>query len=150
MRSAWLLYDRTDAAAGELATNQQFWHGNNAYCALTIAHIKKEKPAVGTTNDLTVKRWRILWTGNQIAGKEQSQKMKKDTKALVLVPELGMPLWTLVNEGQIASIIRVTHSPPIHACTPYQIQAIAARLKTGHSAPQMPKDARETTGNEMW
>jgi hypothetical protein len=32
----------------------------------------------------------------------------------------------------------------------YQIQAIAALLKTGHSEPQMPKEDRATTGKEIW
>jgi hypothetical protein len=59
--------------------------------------MKKETPAVGTTYALTVNRWRILWTGNQMAGREQSQKMKKDTKSLVLVPEFGIPLGTVKN-----------------------------------------------------
>lgn len=39
--------------------------------------------------------------------------------------------------------------PPIHDCTPYQMHAIAARLKTGHSEPHTPKEERETTGNPM-
>ena len=30
------------------------------------------------------------------------------------------------------------------------MQAMAALLKTGHSAPQMPKEERETTGKLMW
>jgi len=30
------------------------------------------------------------------------------------------------------------------------MQAIAARLKTGHSEPQMPKEALLTTGKLMW
>ena len=50
----------------------------------------------------------------------------------------------------IAQIMRRTHSPPIQAWTPYQIQAIAARLNTGQRAPQIPKLARLTTGKEMW
>lgn len=36
--------------------------------------------------------------------------------------------------------------PPIHDCTPYQMQAMAARLNTGHRDPHMPNDARQTTG----
>jgi hypothetical protein len=76
--------------------------------------------------------------------------MKKETKSRVVVPELGMPLGILSNEGQMALIMRRTHSPPIQAWTPYQIHAIAALLKTGHKAPQVPKLARVTTGNEMW
>ena len=34
-------------------------------------------------------------------------------------------------------------------CTPYQTQAIAERFKTGHKDPQMPKEARQTTGKEI-
>lgn len=52
-------------------------------------------------------------------------------------PELGL--------GSFARYI-----PPIHDCTPYHIQAIAARLNTGQSEPQMPNDARVTTGKLMW
>jgi hypothetical protein len=51
---------------------------------------------------------------------------------------------------QMLRIIRYTHVPPIHACTPYQIHAMAALLNTGQSAPQMPKEERDTTGNEIW
>ena len=40
--------------------------------------------------------------------------------------------------------------PPIHDCTPYHMQAIAALLKTGQSEPQMPKDDRMTTGKLIW
>jgi hypothetical protein len=36
---------------------------------------------------LTVKRWRIWWTGNQMAGREKSQKRKKETKRAVEVPD---------------------------------------------------------------
>ena len=57
--------------------------------------MKKVKPATGTKYALTVKRCRIWWTGNQIAGKLQNQNRKKLTKSLVLVPELaGMELGT--------------------------------------------------------
>jgi hypothetical protein len=84
-------------------------------CALTMAQMKKEIPAVGTTKALTVNKCRILCTGNQIAGSEQSQKMKNERKSLVFVPELGIPLWRWVYDGQIASIMSVTHSPPIQA-----------------------------------
>jgi len=38
----------------------------------------------------------------------------------------------------------------MYAWTPYQTQAMAARLKTGHRLPQMPKEALLTTGNPMW
>ena len=50
-------------------------------CALTITHIKKATPATGTKKALTVKRWRILWTGNQMAGKLQKQNRKKLRKS---------------------------------------------------------------------
>lgn len=44
-----------------------------------------------------MKRWRILWTGNQSAGRLMSQKIKKLTQSAVVVPEsagnvLGMVL----------------------------------------------------------
>ena len=86
-----------------------------------------------------------------MAGKLQSQKRKKLTKSLVFVPELvGMEFGKSSYLVQIDLSIRVTHCPPIHDCTPYQMQAIAARLKTGHSEPQMPKEALLTTGKLMW
>ena len=89
------------------------------------------------------------------------------------VPEpAGMLFGRSAYWGQIARIMRVTHSPPIQDCTPYlgrvsepirhatktairqvktayQMHAMAARLKTGHSEPQIPKEARATTGKEM-
>lgn len=34
--------------------------------------------------------------------------------------------------------------------SPYHIQAIAARLNTGHREPQMPNEALVITGKEMW
>jgi hypothetical protein len=34
----------------------------------------------------TVKRWRMVWTGNQIHGNWRSQKRKKETKSRVVVP----------------------------------------------------------------
>lgn len=119
--------------------------------ALTSAQMKNEIPAVGTTYAFTVKRCRILWTGNQIAGSETNQKMKNDTNSTVLVPEPGIPLWILLTSQavQMEEIMSFMHFPPMNACTPYQIQAMAALLNTGHNAPQMPKDARETTGKEM-
>ena len=75
--------------------------------ALTRAQIKKATPAVGTTYALTVNRCLILWTGNQIAGKDMSQKMKNETKSTVLVPESGIPLWILSTrqDVQIEEII---------------------------------------------
>ena len=91
-------------------------------------------------------------------GSDPAQNKKKDTKATVLVPEPAMPLVMPPVPGpsesrqlfQMARIIRRTQVPPIHACTPYQILAMAARLKTGHNAPQIPKDERLTTGKEIW
>jgi hypothetical protein len=124
-----------------------------------MAQMKKAKPAVGTKNALTVKRWRILCTGNQIAGKLPSQNRKKLTKATVFVPEEGIPFGTPPgrplsvgsrHSSHILRIMRYTQVPPIQDCTPYHIQAIAARLKTGHRAPQIPNEARFTTGKEMW
>lgn len=51
-----------------------------------------------------------------MAGSEQSQKMKNDTKSLVVVPEpTDIVFGRLLYEGQIALIMRVTHSPPIQA-----------------------------------
>lgn len=51
-----------------------------------------------------------------MAGSEQSQKMKNDTKSRVFVPELAGKLFgRLVYEGQMALIMSVTHSPPIQA-----------------------------------
>merc|ERR1712000_773543 len=38
--------------------------------ALEMVQARKAIPATGTTYALTVKRCRILWTGNQIAGRE--------------------------------------------------------------------------------
>jgi hypothetical protein len=55
--------------------------------------MKNEMPAVGATKALTVNKWRILCTGGQRNGREPTQKNRKDTKATVFVPELGMPLW---------------------------------------------------------
>lgn len=75
----------------------------------------------------------------------------------------------LQTRGQLVkSFIQVweTYSPPIHACTPYcfvvrhqkqaslgwelrtHIHAMTALLKTGHRDPQIPNEARETTGKE--
>lgn len=42
------------------------------------------------------------------------------------------------------------NAPPMYDCTPYQITAMAALLKTGQKDPQIPKDARAATGNEIW
>jgi hypothetical protein len=49
--------------------------------------IKKVMPAVGATIAFTVNKWRILWIGNQIAGREINQKRKKHMKSLVVVPD---------------------------------------------------------------
>jgi hypothetical protein len=43
-----------------------------------------------------------------------------------------------------------TQLPPILAWTPYQIQAIAPRLKVHHRLPQIPKLVRATTGKVTW
>jgi hypothetical protein len=140
--------------------------------ARTIAQMKNAMPAVGTKNAFTVNKCRILWTGGYMNGRENSQNRKKDTKWTVDVPEFGMPfamppvasaygcqfvivlnngrVLTSRQEFHIARIIKYTQLPPIQACTPYHMQAIAARLKTGHKAPQTPKEARLTTGNDMW
>lgn len=40
--------------------------------------------------------------------------------------------------------------PPIQACTPYQMQAIAALLNTGHREPHIPNEALLTTGKLIW
>lgn len=50
-----------------------------------MAQIMNAMPATGTKYDLTVNRCRIWWTGNQIAGREQSQKMKNETQSAVVV-----------------------------------------------------------------
>jgi len=55
--------------------------------ARTTAQMRKAIPATGTKYDLTVNKWRIWWTGNQMAGNEQSQKMKKEAKSAVDVPD---------------------------------------------------------------
>jgi len=74
--------------------------------------MKKVKPAMGTKYALTVKRCRIWWTGNQIAGRLQNQNRKKLTKSLVFVPELaGMELGRSLYDVQIDRIMSVTHSP---------------------------------------
>lgn len=52
--------------------------------ARTNDHTRNAIPATGTTYDLTVNRCLIWCTGNQIAGKLQSQKMKNETKSLVV------------------------------------------------------------------
>jgi hypothetical protein len=103
-------------------------------------------------------------------GRENNQNRKNETKCTVVVPEFGIPFlippvasaWgrqfisasnsqlTSRQLFQIARIIRYTQLPPIHDCTPYHMQAIAARLNTGHRAPQTPNDERLTTGNEIW
>ena len=85
-----------------------------------------------------------------MAGKLINQKMKNDKKKSLVVPESGMPFFMFLKFGAMAEIMRCTHWPPIQACTPYQTQAMAARLKTGQSPPQIPKLDRTTTGNEMW
>lgn len=73
--------------------------------ALTMDQMKNAMPAMGTTIALAVKRWRlqgckgewvlytnglkgtyILWMGNQMAGREISQKRKKHMKSRVDIP----------------------------------------------------------------
>ena len=56
-------------------------------CALMMAHMKKQIPAVGTTYALTVNKCRILCTGNQRKGRDPNQKKRKETKSRVLVPD---------------------------------------------------------------
>jgi len=55
--------------------------------ALMMHQMKNVIPAVGATMALRVKRWRILWIGNHIAGSEMSQKRKKQRKSRVVVPD---------------------------------------------------------------
>ena len=55
--------------------------------AFTMHQMKKVMPAVGATIALSVNRWRILWMGNQIAGREMSQNRKKHIKSRVVVPD---------------------------------------------------------------
>src|ERR1700761_6828944 len=112
--------------------------------------MKKAIPAFGTKKALAVKRCLILCTGNQMAGKLPTQKRKKLTKSRVLVPELsGMEFGRVCQLDQIDRIMSLTQVPPIQAWTPYQMQAMAARLKTGHNEPQIPKDERATTGKPI-
>lgn len=40
--------------------------------------------------------------------------------------------------------------PPMYDWTPNQITAITTLLRTGQNDPQIPKDARAVTGNEIW
>jgi hypothetical protein len=44
----------------------------------------------------------------------------------------------------------VSINPNIGTWESVQTQAIAERLKTGHSAPQMPKELLVATGKLMW
>lgn len=67
--------------------------------ARTTAQIKKAMAAQGTKYALTVKRWRIWWTGNQIAGRESSQKMKKLTQSAVVVPESAGKVFGIVSRS---------------------------------------------------
>ena len=57
--------------------------------AFTMHQMKNVMPAIGATIAFSVKKCRILWMGNQMAGREMSQKRKKDMKSLVVVPEEG-------------------------------------------------------------
>ncbi|EMD35441.1 hypothetical protein CERSUDRAFT_85420 [Gelatoporia subvermispora B] len=113
--------------------------------------MKNVIPAIGTTTAFKVNKCRILWIGNQIAGSDISQKRKKHMKSRVVVPEdAGKELGMLLTLGHIARSITNTQVPPMLACTPYQIHAIAARLKTHHRLPHIPKLVRATTGKVMW
>jgi hypothetical protein len=113
--------------------------------------MKKVIPAVGATMALRVKRCRIVWMGNQMAGREISQKRKKHIKSLVLVPdEAGIVFGILFKLGHIDRNITFMQSPPMLAWTPYQIHAIAPLLKTHQRLPQIPKEVRATTGNVTW
>ena len=73
--------------------------------------MKNAKPATGTKYAFTVNRCLILWTGNQMAGKLQSQKRKKLTKSRVLVPEPCMVFGILSQLFQMERIIRYTQVP---------------------------------------
>lgn len=46
-----------------------------------------------------MKRWRILCTGNQIAGREMSQKRKKLTQSAVVVPESSGNVFGIVSRS---------------------------------------------------
>src|SRR6478735_585814 len=75
--------------------------------AREIVQARKVIPATGTTYALTVKRCRTLWTGNQSAGSDTSQKMKKEAKCAVSVPEFSLKvLGTLAHDFQIVRIMR--------------------------------------------
>lgn len=83
--------------------------------ARTRAQIKKAMPAGGTKYALAVNKCRILWTGNQMAGREQSQKIKNDTKSGVLdTPgSKGPGIVVRSHDFQIERIIRYTQLPPM-------------------------------------
>lgn len=51
---------------------------------------------------------------------------------------------------QVVVMRSARYVPPIQACTPYHMQAIAALLNTGHREPHTPKEALLTTGKLMW
>jgi hypothetical protein len=70
--------------------------------ALTMAHTMNNTPATGTVYDFTVNKCRIWYTGNQIAGNENSQNRKKQRYDLVSVPDPGIPFGRLTMLGKIA------------------------------------------------
>jgi len=120
-------------------------------CALKIHHMRNTIAAVGVTTVFTTKKWRILCTGNHNNGSDRSQNKKKHIKSRVFVPdEAGSELGMVFTLGHIARNITRMHVPPMLACTPYHIQAIAPRLKTHHKLPKTPKLVRATTGNVIW
>lgn len=44
-------------------------------------------------------KWRILWTGNQMAGNEPAQNRKNETKSAVVVPESGAKLFGILSRS---------------------------------------------------
>lgn len=54
--------------------------------ALTIDHINKDKAAIGSKMDFTVKRCLMRSTGTQIANRETNQNTINPMKAFVVVP----------------------------------------------------------------
>lgn len=105
-----------------------------------------------------------------MAGREMSQKRKKHIKSRVSIPALaGRPfavptklipfslteerkpdLRILLTLGHILLKSTSTQLPPILACTPYQMQAMAPLLNVHHKLPQIPKLVLATTGKVTW
>lgn len=119
-----------------------WWMMGPTPLAFTMHQMKKVMPAVGATIAFRVNRWRILWIGNQIAGREMSQKRKKHMKSRVVVPEdAGRWLATVSPHvstkmfvapvesdarifctlGHIDRSMTFMHVPPMLDWTPYQI-----------------------------